>query len=436
MNLKTKQMKILLSTLVFCCFTLSISAQNITLYGMRSTNTSQIFSPIELIQIDPYSASISPLFEIENSAAVAVGSSTYDHTNGTYIYWGPDNQQTYRIFSMGVNDQNTLASPSTSEHPIELEFDLETGITYGIASGSSANNDIIAVDLQDGSSEVVASLPSVSAIAIGSSTYDSNNKRYIFFGVDNNNDYRLYTVNVTTGLVEHSPIINDSNTNGQISFFEYDNRKNILYGLYSEVDSTLFDPYTFMYNRKGYFVEIDLATGDHTVLSETPILEGYFMGFQVGGVAYDQLSGTYILRGSDDSGFVLLTINSFDGSVVSSIALPETIWELQVDNVSFAATFYSTSSNNQNELLKNIKLYPNPVANDLTIAIEESEYSNLNFEIRNKLGQLVRNGITNNNLNSNSIIISVQDLAEGDYVLLLKSDKELIKTARFIKVTE
>jgi len=165
-------------------------------------------------------------------------------------------------------------------------------------------------------------------------------------------------------------------------------------------------------------------------------LEGYFMGFQVGGVAYDQMSGTYILRGSDDSGYVLLTINSSDGSVVSSVASPGIVWELQVDNISFATTFYNPVSNEENELLENIEVYPNPVATDLTVEIEQTEYSNLNFEIRNILGQLVRNGTTKNNLNSNKIIISVQDLVEGDYVLVLKNDKEIIKTEKFIKLTK
>jgi len=429
-------MKLLFSTLIFCCLTLSISAQNITLYGMRSTEAGQISVPIELVQLNPFTATINTLFEIDNSAAVAVGSSTYDHTNGTYIYWGPDSQQTYRIFSMGVNDETTLASPSTSEHPIELEFDLETGITYGIASGSSASKDIISVDLQDGSSQLVASLPEVSAIAIGSSTYDSNSKRYMFYGVDDSYNFRLYTVNVNTGLVEHSPIINEADKNGRINFFEYDNQRDILYGLYSEVDSSMYDPFTFMYYRKGYLAEIDLATGDYTVLSQTPILEGYFMGFQVGGVAYDQMSGTYILRGTNDSGYVLLTINSSDGSVVSSVASPGIVWELQVDNISFATTFYNPVSNEENELLENIEVYPNPVATDLTVEIEQTEYSNLNFEIRNILGQLVRNGTTKNNLNSNKIIISVQDLVEGDYVLVLKNDQEIIKPEKLIQLTK
>lgn len=416
----------------FCCICLSnLSAQNITLYGLQSSGNS-LQSPMNLVEIDLVSGTISPLFPISNSSAVAAGSSTYDHTSGTFIYWGPNAQQEYQLFSVDVNEQNSQNNPSTITHPIELEVDLETGITYGLTYDDSTNTEyLVSVDLLDGSSQNVAALAGVSAIAIGSSTYDSNNKRYFFLGVDNSFNYRLYTVDVLSGQILSLPIINDSDT--ITNFFEYDNKADKLYGLYSEVDSSQYDPIMQMAYRKAYIAEVDIPTGGAMATNNTPILEGFFTGVQVGGVAYDHDSGIYILRGSDDTGFKLMAIKASSGNILASTPSNETVGELQVDNVSFATAFYITSSNEENEWLENIQIFPNPASSQLNISITGLETKELDITIMDLQGREIYRDKKEIIDNNDNIVIQTSSLSNGSYLISLISEKGSIRTEKFIK---
>lgn len=418
--------------LLFCCISIvNLSAQNITLYGLQSSGNS-LSSPMNLVEINLTSGVVSPLFTINNSSTVAAGSSTYDHASSTFIYWGTSTQQEYQLFSVNVNDQNTQNNPSTTSHPIELEFDLETEMTYGLSYDSATNTEyLVTVDLQDGSSQNIATLPGVTGVSVGSSTFDSNNKRYIFHGVDNSFNYRLYTVDVLSGQVLSSPIINDSDS--IVNFFEYDNQKDKLYGLYSEVDSSLYDSYMQMHYRNSYLAEVDIATGDATILSATPILGGYFSGIQIDGIAYDQATGIYILRGSDDTGFKLIAINSSNGNVITSTPSDGVIRELQVDNISFATAFYITSSNEENEQLQDIQIFPNPVSKQLNIKIAGLETTALNIQIMDVLGKVVYQDRRDLSSSNKNIIIPTANLASGNYFISLVSEEGTVRTEKFIK---
>ncbi len=370
---------------------IQLNAQSITLYGLKGvgdfSNPSTI--SMDLVQIDPYTAAITPLFNIQNSFAVAAGSSTFDHVNGRFIYWGPDSQNDYRLFSVDVDDEATLLSPLTVERVIELEFDLETGTTYGVIYDDTADAAYFGtVDMDNGLSQSLISIPNLLGVSIGSSTFDSNNKRYIFLGVDNNQKSRLYTLDIQNATVESSPIINDTNE-PIINFFEYDNVSDQLLGLYSEVDTSIVDTITgFQQYRKNYLAQIDLATGDATIIGTDPVLEGFTTGVAVGGVAFDQGTGTLIMRTADDSGFQLKLINSNTGAVINSVPSNDVFGEIQVDNLGFATAFYLSSSNDEIEAFRNVEVYPNPTDGIVHVSIPNHS-TVVDISVRDVLGRLV-----------------------------------------------
>ncbi len=409
-----------LSTIAFLFLSFSLFAQSITLYGLKAQGTSnpdgQIY-PLDIVQIDPFTADITTLFEVENSFAIASGSSTFDHENGTLIYYGTDNQQNYSIFSADVTDQNSQSNPSTTAHAIELEFDLETGTTYGLSYDTENElQRIVSIDLMDGSTTVVASLPDISAIAIGSTTFDTNGKRYIFYGVDQSGNNKLVAVNVETGEMTSNPIINAPET-PRINFFEYDNKEDRLFSLYTIEDPTLFDPLNQMAYYNTYFAEINIETGEATLMNASPILSGYYAGVQVGGVAYDQASQTYILRGSNDNGFVLMAINASTGEVLSETPSTEIISEIQVDNINFSREFYNVSSVKNNALTSSINVFPNPTINEIEINVELDQTEIIEIEILDVLGRLLilKSGQSNSNIN-----IPTSDLNAGTYYIRIK----------------
>ncbi len=421
--------------LVFLAFQLQ---GQITLYGLQGSSEidpedpiSNI-QPLNLVSVDPYTADITPLFGIDGSFAVGAGASTFDHHSQTFIYWGPDNTQTYRIYSVIVSDSSTISTPATDDRPIELEFDLESGLTYGLNyDQSTQTNSLVTVSLADGAATDVATLPFLDGIAIGNSTYDSNGKRYIFIGVDNSGNFRLYTISSLDGTILSDPIID--NSQGRIGGIEYDNKNDILYGVYTVEDQSMMDSFNLMYYNRMYFAEIDMQTAQGTPVSDTPILEGYTVGYQVGGIAYDQATQTYILRGTGNAGFRLLTVQAVTGSIISDVPLPQNFGEMQVDNNSFAREFYDLTSNNEIEETLGISLFPNPTSDVLSVKNEEGFSANTSLEIYDASGRLVQ---------SSSFVpegqvtfdVQVNTLPQGNYTLSISVAGNIKKSLGFIRL--
>ncbi|MGK0388133.1 MAG: hypothetical protein ACI94Y_000861, partial [Maribacter sp.] len=165
----------------------------------------------------------------------------------------------------------------------------------------------------------------------------------------------------------------------------------------------------------------------------TPILGGYFSGIQIDGIAYDQATGIYILRGSDDTGFKLIAINSSNGNVITSTPSDGVIRELQVDNISFATAFYITSSNEENEQLQDIQIFPNPVSKQLNIKIAGLETTALNIQIMDVLGKVVYQDRRDLSSSNKNIIIPTANLASGNYFISLVSEEGTVRTEKFIK---
>lgn len=89
----------------------------------------------------------------------------------------------------------------------------------------------------------------------------------------------------------------------------------------------------------------------------------------------------------------------------------------------------STLSNKQDEILNEIKIFPNPTKGDITI----SNIQNIDFksiEIYNILGSLVKN--YTHNIGSSKMDVNLSTLNKGLYLLKLKTNTGSIKTQRII----
>lgn len=408
--------------------------QSITLYGLKSAGNPMNPSSLSMnmVQIDPFTGNIDTLFHVDSSFAVAAGSSTFDHQNGQFIYWGPDNQNDYRLFSIDIPNQVTQLSPTTTtERAIELEFDLETGITYGMLYNDVTNvASFGSVDAQTGTTQNIVTITDLEGVAIGSSTFDSNNKRYFFFGVDNNYNKILYTIDILNAQVESSPVINDNDIE-TVAFFEYSNINDKLYGIYSQVDTSQVDSFTFTNYREMFVAEIDAATGVATPLGTTPIFSGFTVGTQVGGVAYDQASSSYIMRGVDDTGMYLKVISTVDGSVISSLASNDNFGEIQVDNLNFAVSFYVVPVEEQ-LTLEGIRLLPNPVDKSIFIELENEEVEILDVRIYDIQGRL----LSQEKIlpSGDRIPLDVSNLLSGNYIVSIIDDKGKVFRQKITKL--
>jgi hypothetical protein len=192
-------------------------------------------------------------------------------------------------------------------------------------------------------------LPGVEAVAIGNSTFDSNTGTYIFIGVNAGN-FKLYSVNASTGNIINSPTIWQNNN--KFSALEFNNRGGgQLYALYQDVDSNNYSVNFQSYYTDLRLVEIDLVTGISTLVDpQSTVIGGYLPGYAVGGLCFDQQSQTYIVRVQNELSTYLKLVDVSTANIVASTAINSNdyFYELQVDNSIFANSFYDLNVSVEN----------------------------------------------------------------------------------------
>jgi len=77
-----------------------------------------------------------------------------------------------------------------------------------------------------------------------------------------------------------------------------------------------------------------------------------------------------------------------------------------------------------------LKLYPNPVSSELIVELDiDKEIENLNIQLYDKLGQLVKSNLLNRqnvNTGRNQFNIEVTDIPDGMYNVKINIDNEVI----------
>lgn len=443
---KNVTMKNLLSFLLPILFVCSIHAQGLEIYGLQ---TDQPFDPnnptassVQLALLNLNSGNFMPLTTLANSQSIAYGSKSYDHGNRRFIFWGIDDFNVRQFYTVPVDTGGTPVVSQMQNNvlfgtgtPIQLEYDLQADTTYGIMYSSSLSKNFFStIDLQSGIIDTVKELPGVEGIVNLTSTYNSNHHRYIFQGIDNANR-RLYTVDPLTGNILDQPILNQ-----EYAFvgLEYDLNTDQLFGLYTEDDTSVaIDPMSQQPYRKSYLVEIDTLTGTHTLVSSTPLIEGYQSGFLLGSNDFDQLSRTFVFVGTTDTtGLQIYLVNAATGNITATIPYSNNVQFLQVDNQAFARQAYgeadSSGGTDAIEVREDItvSIYPNPATEEISIEVGERTHviqlslTSMEGKVlwKRELGML-----------ENKLTIQLDDLPAGLYGLTARSDKGLHWVRKIVK---
>lgn len=373
-----------MKTLILLLFIPLISFGQI-LYGLKKTENGSSSIPFDVVNINPLNGSTSIVLSTNSLIGVAAGASTYDQENSRYICWGIDTQNNRNLYVMNLNNSQTESNLFSSAQAIEMEYDLQTQKAYGLWWDGSAEH-FGEIDLSTGLVSSISILPGVEAVAIGNSTFDSNTGNYIFIGQEAN-DYKLYTVDSATGTIVSSPTIWE---NGErYSALEFNNQNGgKLYGLFQDIDYDNYSQTYQTYYTDLRLAEIDLTTGNSTVIDpQSTVIGGYIAGYAVGGLCFDQQSQTYVVRVQNETGGYLKLVDVSNANIIASTALSNDnyFYELQVDNFSFAYAFYNLSASNQNKG-DNLTIYPNPAYDyvyiNSTTELEATIYDILGKEIK------------------------------------------------------
>ena len=198
----------------------------------------------------------------------------------------------------------------------------------------------VTVDRTTGEHTIIDNLPTVNFIVSNATTYDRNNERYVFCGIDFSGDYRLFCVDATTGSMISEPLIAETN----VGEFHYDSSSDILYALKvsggqmhvvsidiptATVTDLVLLPVVGFISSASYFDEANQIFGFHVggELYQVNVITGAITilssPFNLGGLHYDNanenLYGIQLVGGTTQ----IVEINEATGTPTPIITMPE-----------------------------------------------------------------------------------------------------------------
>jgi len=395
-----------------------------TLYGLKKTENGSATTPFDVVNIDPMTGSTEIVLSTNSLIGVAVGASTYDQLNSRYICWGFDTQNNQNLYVMDLDNLQTETNLFSSAPAIEMEYDLQTQKAYGLWWDGTAEH-FGKIDLSTGLVSSISILPGVEAVAIGNSTFNSNTGNYIFIGQEAN-QFKLYNIDASTGAIINSPTIWQNGD--RYSALEFNNQNGgKLYGLFQDVDYDNYSQTYQTYYTDLRLAEIDLTTGDATIIDpQSTVIGGYIPGYAVGALCFDQQSQTYIVRVQNETGGYLKLVDVYNSNIIASTAISDDnyFYELQLDNYPFAIDAYNLLDSNENvqNNLDYLTIYPNPSTDFVYINGTDKELVAIVMDLLGK--QVLRESINEK--------LDISQLEKGVYILQL-SDGDKLTTQRIIK---
>lgn len=412
----SKRLVILISFVIYLCvLTLNPSnAQNIDLYGWETydsgTPSDMNDDKLLYLKVNPITATTSVIDTVHEVRTIISGS--FVHSNSQYLFYGNDSSWTgYKFLSIDTTG-NVLTNIPLAVNPVLLEYqyDLNNQVIYALQYDTASNNlNLITLNPTNGIITIVNNTNFFATVG-GASAFDSNNGRYIVYGVDSNNDIHLCAINVSDGTILSNPIVNY-----YLHELQFDVNTNKLYGIYN--DTANYGVWLF--------AEIDLLTANATILDT---LDG---GPTSGSSTYDQTTGTYIytaiVADTVQIEMSIYMINASNGQVISaSPVFTNFIIQIECDNTAFAKSFYPTSIIEGKDVFNDLMIYPNPADNFFTIA------RNVTLPGTITLYDITGRMIMEQVLTDNDKTVSVSHLSEGLYIYNIQTGENKITRGKLV----
>lgn len=164
---------------------------------------------------------------------------------------------------------------------------------------------LMTVDNSNGSFTRINKISDARWVSVGfsSSSIDQDNDRYIFYGKDHSDIYKLYTIDINTGTLLYNPKIdNPKNNKDQFTGLHYIGN-NTVAGLFLKGNA----------RAEAEFIHIDIITGKHKIISVLKNVKAVAFGTPV----YNKTKKQYTFISTNGGGLVrLTTIDVATGAVV------------------------------------------------------------------------------------------------------------------------
>ncbi len=315
------------------------SLDDAEVYGVSFDASSSGASGTSLAKVNPLTGEMLIADPVEDLWGVVLGSSTFDHDNHRYIIWGADMDGGTSLHVIDANTGELVSNePADSEGlPLGIQYDLQNDILYGlkiVIYGETYGAFVLtALDPYTNTMEDIGEVDGLQAVAAASSCFDSDNGVFFVHGVDEEENSRLYAIDVSTAEIISDPIIEDN-----IHGLQFSVQQGRMFSFLFDMDASIGTS-----AGNGFFAEVDVETAEVTPLLELPEVDGV----QMGSFTYEQASDTYLFLanhlGPDiyTSGPThLYAIDAVAESLLAAEEITGSFIELEADNTDFARSHY------------------------------------------------------------------------------------------------
>jgi|GEM_PF-6269275 len=422
-------MKVLLTTLL--TFLLTFPAYTQTVYGLKFDGSST-----SLAEIDLQTGVTSTTIPIPGANYSVYGSLTFDDKSSSYIFWGADFNNVTRFYSVQVDGLGIINPPipplplSGTQGPVGVEFDLSTGLAYGILNSNSGQLGFVSVNLLTGQINLLNTFTNFIGPVNLASTFDSNHHHYIFQGQDNTGANFIYFLDALTGqLIKQIPVLTPQVADNRVyAHFEWDNNVDQLFGVYGILDPNSAPNYT----GDAFICVIDTGNGGITNLTANPVYTGG-SGMVLFTNAMEQNTREYLFATLEAGGNYRLKVFNLD-SMAFTIDIPydEDVKQLQIDNSAFASRVYGLELTTDLEEVSSaiFSVYPQP-AHDFLRIRRTQNFDIDEIRIIDVAGRLVQSRSVHGNELEWSL--DIQETSPGLYGVLLMQEGKLVQSNKFLK---
>lgn len=308
--------------------------------------------------------------------------STHD---STYIFAGHDGTDV-RLYTITLGAANVVYNPVFNSNVVGLEYNCKDSTIYAMEENGGAY-DLVRVDNSTGTTTQIGTVSGVTAYVGDSFTIDEKRGLYHFFGLFGGN-IKMYSIDIKTGVVTASPFFPDN-----VTGLAYNCSDSTIYGLWEDGTDYKLE-------------KLNPLTGTHTTVGILPNIDPGFVAES----ATINYNGEYVYRGFSNTQSVLVTIDVKTANVLDTTSFTANISGL--DYYVCCNEPPISVSVEENEL-QQLKIYPNPVNDELTIELE-SGLKPKRIELYDVQGKQV---YYEDNIDRNKIKISFKTIPAGLYMV-------------------
>jgi hypothetical protein len=413
MKLKFTLRKKLLFSIALTLPILSFGQLGNNMYGLyRQMNPSSV----SFVEMDPVNGTITPIGNQVLSTTINTTGVSLNPYNLSYSYQDDDSWLSISLQNGSILSDVVVNLPSATGDFNNFRFNTADSVMYGLYSQVVYNQTtgtysgdmrLGSCDLSTGLVNLISPTSIATSYTMAGAVINPHLMVYYFISED-----KLRGLDIYNGTIFSNPTITIPSGGNSFDNFAYNCGDTTMYGL-------------IMQNGVKCLGKIDAATGVVTPLPTQLNLPNYIMN----AASIDPINGIYYFESMLSAGVTLIGLSLQDGSIVSSVEIPNGFYfdMFRIDSDCFEA--FPTRVNPAAQLTETtnfaVKIAPNPAGEQLNISAPQDP---THIAIFNAQGQKMSGSWSSNP----SQQLDIDHLDSGVYILELQF-ANTTKSIRFIK---